>query len=494
MPAASWTRRGNIAVAIVAALVLLVLANYLASKYWVQWDWTASRIHSISEKTQGTLDALQTPVRIISFLSDRQQPEVDSVLREVRTLIDGYHSRNPKYVVAELVDYNRDPLRAQDLLKQYKIDPWRDSLDLIVVSQGERTKLLRLDDLVEFDQERGQQGVPMVRAIRAEEALTGAILSVTRQRRPKLVFATGHGERDPRESREDGLGQLTAELEHGDIEIENWNAFAATAVPAGTDVLFITGPQTVWLAGEVAAVDAYLQHGGRVVLLLEPSLPRNANVMMPTGFESLLSRWGIGIHADIVIDRDNGVPFLGPETFSASLLALHPVTRSIDKGRVLFTLARSLSIDAPPPEVVVNTLSESSSTAWGETAIDKLSAVANDTADTRAPLGLLLAAEHKASTKDQRPARLIVSGDADVASNMFMGSASNRDFWLNAIAWLLDEQQTLGIAPKDRALTRMFVTEEDKTRLFFVLVLGLPALTIATGLLVWWTRRRGATR
>jgi hypothetical protein len=27
-----------------------------------------------------------------------------------------------------------------------------------------------------------------------------------------------------------------------------------------------------------------------------------------------------------------------------------------------------------------------------------------------------------------------------------------------------------------------------------VLVFGLPALTVATGLLIWWTRRRGATR
>ncbi len=208
MSAARWTRRGNIAVAMLAALVLLGLANYLGSKYWVQWDWTTSRIHSLSEKTQGTLDALQAPVRIISFLSDRQQPEVDAILREIRTLIDGYHSRAPQYVTAELVDYNRDPLRAQELLKQFKIDPWRDSLDLIVVSHADRTKLLRLDDLVEFDQESAQQGPPMVRAIRAEEALTGAILSVTRQNRPKLVFASGHGERDPRETREDGQGNF----------------------------------------------------------------------------------------------------------------------------------------------------------------------------------------------------------------------------------------------------------------------------------------------
>ena len=136
MSAARWTRRGNIAVAMLSALLLLGIANYLGSKYWVQWDWTTSRIHSLSEKTQGTLDALRAPVRIISFLSDRQQPEVDAILREIRTLIDGYHSRASQYVTAELVDYNRDPLRAQELLKQFKIDPWRDSLDVVVVSHA----------------------------------------------------------------------------------------------------------------------------------------------------------------------------------------------------------------------------------------------------------------------------------------------------------------------------------------------------------------------
>lgn len=495
MAAPRWARQGEIALSLAAALALLLFANYFAAKYWMQWDWTASRLYSLSQPTEGTLAELTTPVRIVSFLSDRQQPEVDSILREIRTLIDAYHSAAPDKIAVERIDFARDPLRAQDLLKEFKLDPRRDTLDVVVLAAGERTRLLRLDELVEFEGQNANPGAPpMIGAIRAEEAITGAIRALSRARQPRVLIAEGHGERGARDLAETGLGLWIEELERTDVAIDSWNGFAATSVPDGTDLLVIAGPQVTWLAPEVDAIARYLDQGGRVVLLLEPQLPRGTTAVAATGFEPLLARWGIVARRDLVIDRGGGVPFLGPETFAAPLLGLHPVCRGIESQRVLFSLSRSLQIESPPAEVEVNTLAESSPSAWGETDTAHLDAITQDPVDQSGPLGLLLAAERKPNGAAGRAARLLVAGDADLAANLFYGSASNRDLWLNAAAWLLDEQQALGIAPKDRTLTRLFVTDEQRTQLMVVLVFGLPALTVATGLLIWWTRRRGATR
>lgn len=487
-------RQGNIALALVAGFALLLFANYFGAKYWKQWDWTASHFYSLSDKTKSVLGALTAEVRVVSFLSERQQAEVDSMLREVRTLLDAYHTAAPQRINVDLVDVGRDPLRAQKLLKEFSIDPMRDSIDVIVVSSGSRTKLLRVDDLVEMENAPGMGQPPVIKALKAEDALTSALLTVTRQRRPRVVFATGHAERGVRDQRQDGLAEFTRTLEGQDIEVTEWKAFGATSVPAETDLLIIAGPQVAWLPPEVAAVRSYLEQGGRLILLLEPTLARGAAAMSATGFESLLREWGITTHDDIVIDGARATPFLGPETFASELLALHPATNQLGGRQVLFSLARSLATASPPAEVTVNVLAETSAEAWGETNLAQLDAVKSDPSDPHGPLALLLGAERKPKQSTGRPARLFCAGDADLASNLAFPSGSNRDLLLNAVAWLLDEQQALGIPPKDRALTKLFVTEAQGRSLLLGLVGGLPALTIAIGAAVWWRRRQGAAR
>ncbi len=512
-----WTRGSSLAVAVVAAALLFALVNYFGAKYWTRWDWTAGHLYTLSSQTRHVLESLERDVRIVSFLTEGNRVSPD-VVEEIRTLLTAYQGVNPARVDIEWVDWQRDPLRAQQLLSELGIDPLRDSLDVIVVESGERRRQVRLDELVEFDPSAGMGGPPPVRAITAEGALTAAVVAVTRQEKPRVLFATGHGELPLRDVRGAGLSRLAGALEKTDVAVEEWNALGAESVPEGTDLVVVAGPRTPWLEAERRALADFLAGGGRVLLLLDPVFERaGGGRFVASGLEELLAAWGLEVHDDVVIDPDHGLPFFGPETFWEEPIPLHPVTSPLSGRPVLFLLARSLGKKAElPGGVVLHDLVETTANAWGETDLLSEGGPRRDEGDRKGPLLLAVAGEKTrlASPEEAIPgngkgdeekddpgpgeegtsappgARLLVIGDADIFSNAGIDQASNRAFALNAIGWLLADEGQLGIPPKERTLARLFLTEEQLWTLFAIVVIGLPGLGIGAGLLTWWLRRR----
>lgn len=487
--------RGGLAVALIAALALFVLVNLASAKFWTQLDWTKGGLYSLSGQTQQVVRSLDRDVRIVSFLVEGG-PVGSDVLQQIRTVLSAYQELNPRRVQVEVVDPRRDLLRAKALLKEFNLDPLRDSIDIVAVQAGARSKQVPLADMVDFEPTEGLGGPAPVRSLKVEGALTSAILAVTRERQPQVRFTTGHGERDHQATNEAGLSAFEEALKRQDMQVNAWDALGSRAVPTGTDLLVIAGPTTPWLPDEREALAKFLDQGGRALVLLEPALPQGGGgTLTPTGLAPLLATWGVVADDDIVIDPARGLPFFGAETFYAATLGLHPVTSSLGGQPVLFMLARSVrAAPSPPAGVVVNSLAETSPDAWGETSFGELQNVRQDDRDIKGPLPLALAVERKAADAAEKPGakegRLVVTGDVDVIANQTLDQLANRSFALNAVAWSLEENRALGIQPKVRTLTKLFLTQEKMTSLFVLLVLVLPALAVGAGIGVWWRRKR----
>ena len=66
----------------------------------------------------------------------------------------------------------------------------------VVFRAGEKKKVVSVDQLAEFDFARAQMGgEPALKAFKGEQEFTAAILTVTQEKSPKVVFTKGHGER-----------------------------------------------------------------------------------------------------------------------------------------------------------------------------------------------------------------------------------------------------------------------------------------------------------
>jgi ABC-type uncharacterized transport system involved in gliding motility auxiliary subunit len=84
---------------------------------------------------------------------------------------------------------------------------------------------------------------------------------------------------------------------------------------------------------------------------------------------------------------------------------------------------------------------------------------------------------------------VVALGDADFASNALLGFQGNRDFFLNAVAWLAEDADLIAIRPREPEDQRMDLTQTQQQTIAFIALLLLPGLFVAFGVWTWWKRR-----
>jgi len=463
-------------VSILLAVILVLMVNWLSYRQYQRFDWTGSNIYTLSEKSVNVLSDLDTDVQIVVFMTPSTP-----LFSEVKELLARYQAAS-SHISVEYIDPDRDPLRTQQLAKEYGVS----AANTVVFSAGERRKYVSSDQMAEYDYSGMQMGQgPKLKGFKGEEQFTSAILGVAKATQPKVFFVTGHGEHTPDAFAEDGMSRFRDALKRDNFEVGTTSLLSG-AVPADCDVLVIAGPTTPFADGEVTAVRNYLDNGGRVLMLLDPVL---GGRMRPAGLDGLLEQHGVALGNDLVIDPDRRVPFVGLESVYAADFRTHPVVEGMDGLAVLLPVARSVTT-TDADGVTSTQLFTTSAGGWGETDLAAISArkeIDKDDTDTPGPVSLAVAAEPK--EKGDHPWRLVVVGDSDFATNASIDSLGNLTLALNAVNWLAQREAALGIPPRSPEQVQLFLSATQMRTITLISLLGLPGAAILLGVAVWWRRR-----
>jgi len=473
------SRIGASSAGILLAVAVLIGVNYLALRHWKRFDWTHTQIYSLSDTTKKILDGLKQPVQVTVFMV----PGRSRLLTEVKELLARYQARSSKIEV-EYLDPQRNPARAQALVGQEA--GVRENT--IVFRSGDKKKYVEEDKLADFDYAGMGMGggAPAVKAFKAEEAFTSAILSVTESRQPKVYFTKGHGEA-ALDSSERGKGYADAKqsLERGNVTVGTWDSLGKADLPSDADLVVVAGPRTQFLEPEAGALEKYLAGGGHVLLMLDPA---------DLGFGPFLTKYGIKLGNDLVVDPANALPMVGAETLLVNRYGTGPIVSSLSSEGlpVVLPLARSVTKAEKPPEgLAENMLLETSPDGWGETNLKDLDAgLKKDAADTPGPVSLAvsLASADEKKTAGKSP-RLVVIGNSRFATNGAIQNGANAMLFANATMWLAGSEKQVGIAPKTPAQSSLALTDAQVQRLGWGAIAGLPAVAVLLGVWVWYRRR-----
>jgi ABC-type uncharacterized transport system involved in gliding motility auxiliary subunit len=482
-------RAGTSAIGVVLAAALLVGVNYLSARHWARADWTKTRIYSVSEQTKKILAGLKSPVRVTVFMTGEAR-----LYQPVRELLSRYQALSPKIEV-EYLDPRRNIARAEALVKEFGVRQ-----NTVVFRSGDRKKYVEEDKLADLDFGGMQMGggAPSIKAFKGEEAFTSAILAVSEERQPKVVFTKGHGEASL-ESGERGRGYSDAKqlLERDNMTVAAWEALGKEDLPADADVVVVAGPRTAFLLPEAGALEKFVAGGGHALLLLDPVLPGAGAPPADLGFGPLLARYGIKLGDDIVVDPANALPLVGAETVLANRYGSHPIVRSLSAEGlpVILPLARSVTKAEKPPEGLSETmLLETSAEGWGETNLKALAqgsgAIEKEAGDASGPVSLAVAlgpADEKKA--DAKVPRMVVVGNSRFAGNGSLANGGNGVFFANTLHWLAGSEKQIGIAPKTMEQASLSLTDGEVRRIGILSVVGLPGLAVLLGLWVWYRRR-----
>ncbi len=432
----------------VALIGILVLVNFLGNRHHKRFDLTASKEFSLSPQTIQILAGLEEPVEITAFFTTSYyyRQEADDLITEYR-----YHTDKLSYQVI-------DPELQPGVARQYGIT--RDGTMLF--QQADRRQEVYYPD---------------------EKSITSAILKVTQAETKTIYFITGHKEHDPQGTDQGSYSAVRQALLDENYQVSMLNLATITdTVPLDAAALIVAAPQVSFSDKEAETLRAYLDGGGKVMFLTDPTLP---NVLG----NDYLAKWGFGLRDDLVVDPVNA--FFGD--YLTPLAAQYPysaITKDLGGLTSFFPVARSIEPMAELPDgVATSRLIETSKDSWGETDLQNRQLSNDKSADAQGPLVLGISAEMTDSG-----GRLVVFGDSDFAAdevlNTVSGALGNKDLFLNAANWLTEEEILISISSKPTDVRQITPLTGIQQRLILYSSIGiLPLVVIIAGVWVWWSRR-----
>ena len=222
------TKRGtlyglNAALMSLAFIAILVIVNIVANQYEYSYDATKAQVHTLSPQSKQVVKELDQPIEIIGFFTGSDFAQQDSF----EELLDQY-------------------MRETDLISYRVIDPDSQPLEARAYEEPYQGLLIKSDTRSE-------------RVFSAQEQdITGAILKVTSDTPKTVYFLTGHQERNPEASGNDGYSTMADRLRDQNYEVKTLNlALITDTIPSDATVIIIAGPQGMLLEGERERLQAY---------------------------------------------------------------------------------------------------------------------------------------------------------------------------------------------------------------------------------------------
>jgi ABC-type uncharacterized transport system involved in gliding motility auxiliary subunit len=448
------TKRGtlyglNAALMSIAFIAIMVIVNIVANQYKYSYDATKAQVHTLSPQSKQVVKELDQKIEIIGFFSSSEFGQQ----KRFEELLDQY-KRETNMISYKVIDPDSQPLEAMAYEQPYQ--------GLLIKTETRSERVFSAQ----------------------EQDITGAILKVTSDTPKTIYFLSGHQEHDPDASGNDGYSTVAGQLRDQNYEVKTLDlALITDTIPSDATVIVIAGPQKMLLKEELAQLQAYLDGGGRALIMEDP--------FSEADLSALLSHWQVRFENGIVIDQMRYVE--NPTYPATDSYQYSTITQDMNGLISVFPLARGVlqTGDASSTDITYTPLVETSAQSWGETSQE---VAERDAADISGPLVLAASVESQpmltaGSDDSGAKTRIVLIGDSDFASNATADIPGNGVLFMNAINWLAEEEQLIAIGPKDTAGQPVSFDEVANNLICFASIFGVPGIILGTGIVVWIVRR-----
>ena len=511
-----WQRRSTqvgsgALVSTIAMLVILGLLNLLSVRNLYRVDLTDTGRFTLSPETQEVLKNIKQPLTLYVF--DKQP------MPEDRELLQNFRRQNPNFAF-EFIDPNASP----DLAKKFEIKNSTASRDVhLELPSKNRRQFV-------------QSIAPQQRL--SESRLVNSLIAIQSDRKPRIYFTQGHGERSL-EPGDKNYSLVVKALQDKNFEVLPLNLAQTAKVPPDAALLVLAGPSKPFFEAELQAVQEYLNQAGNWMVLVDPEAQPN--------LDGLLKTWGIVLDNRVAIDASGtGQLFkLGPaapivQDYNSNA---HPITKEFAKNISFYPLARPLEIQSVQG-VVATPIALTNEKSWGESNLQE-KPVKLDNGDRPGPLPLVVALSRQIQvlppqptpsptpnlTPSPRPnpktgeleppstpepiatptpnptasptptasprlvptpkeSRLVVFGNSTFATDQFLLAQINGDVFLNSLTWASQtDGQALSIRPRDVTRRQLSATPQQVTIVILLSAFVLPLFGFALAALTGWRRR-----
>ena len=531
----------------IVVLVALVVINLLMSYIVWRWDMTDDKRYSISAPTKALLQDLDAPLTITLLLDGemnagflRLQKATQEMVEELgvyaangyqllgapeQLTTNGYGNLEPT-VVHERTHKGQT---AQTIIYPYAIVQYHDRSQVVTLLKNQRG--LSGEENLNHSIEN------------LEFAFAEAIRSLTQDTIEKIAFLEGHGELD-----EHDVYDLTQQLAKY-YQIDRGTLGTVSGVLDDYKAVIIADPQMPFSETDKYILDQYIMQGGRILWVVNgvrfsddylASEGYTPIIALDLNINDMLFRYGVRINHALVQDlqclpvpvdvshdpnQPNWQPM--PWTFAPLLLTsqVSPITRNV--AQVTATMASAIDIvgedDGIRKEVLLATSSASRLTSAPAKVDLSMGGDGEDFNQAFVPVAVslegvfpsiyahLLPPEEVTLTtpllRESKPTRqIVVAAGSTIRNDWQQGQPlplgydrytqmqfGNRDFMVNAVLHLTDDQGWLQLRQKEFTLRLINDQRARQTRIVaqvISIVIPLALLAIVGGAMLILRRKR----
>ena len=528
----------------------LMAINFIANKIYHRFDLTEDNRYTLSKPAIAVLDKIEKPIVIKVYLKGDFPAEFKRLQVETRQLLEELKSENnnikfkfinpldnAKELIAKGLEPSQLSIQQNGKISEIVIFPWA------TVQSGKKIEKVSLlkDTNAQSQTEQLQNAIQNL-----EYAFTDAIHKVITKKNKKITVLKGNGELDDIFIA-DFLRKLGEYYHTAPFTLDSVakNPQETSKKLSEFDLAIIAKPTEAFTEEEKYTIDQFIINGGKTLWMLDKA-QAELDSLMATGeslayprelkLTDLLFSYGARINYDLVEDLYSAkIPLatgnVGGKTqfnefpwqfYPVALSANnHPINKHIEPVVLKFTS----SIDLLKNDVKKTVLLQSSqySKTVGIPSIISLNSIRNIKKETftkkNLPLAVLLEGEFKSAYADriqpykiEHPKKqssknkMIIIADGDIIANQVTRGKpeklgidkwtgqqfGNKEFLLNAINYLLDDEGLLDIRSKTIDLKVLDREKAYQERTFYQvlnIVLPLSLLTVF-GLIFGFLRKK----
>jgi ABC-type uncharacterized transport system involved in gliding motility auxiliary subunit len=429
-------------------VVLVMLLAFVAQEYRREIDVTRSARNTLSQPTLDVLRQLEGPVSVTAYALT-QDAAGGNVHKIVEERLRPYRRAKPDLSVT-IIDPREDPKRAEAAGIRTPNE--------LVVEYRKRIERIPLGDF-------------------GEQNFANALMRLMRGSASLVLWIEGHGERKLDGIANHDLGEFGRQLQQKGMKLNSVNLALAQEVPSNASVLVIASPQTDLQPAEVEKIEKYVQAGGNLLWLIDPA-PLH-------GLQPLAEMLGLVLTPGTVVDFAVR-PKSGPPVFAvATSYGQHPITAAF-RYNTMFPYSRQVGI-SEMEDWRVSPLIEVAPRGWVEMGALDEKPTFDAARDLPGPVNIAAAFQRAVGDKQQR---IVVIGNGSFVSNAYLGNAGNLQLGVATLNWLSAEDDLVAIDPRPAPDSRIQIDQMTLYLIAFGFLLVLPLVFVATGVVIWWRRRK----
>ncbi|BCN29817.1 GldG family protein [Anaeromicropila herbilytica] len=449
--------------AVVIAIVLIF--NLIAGELDLKVDLSSNSIFTLTKTTKNLVKNIKDDVTIYYIAGENSQKD------QVKEIVDKYKTLSSKIKVE-----TKDPVLYPTFTSAYTSDDVADKSVIVVNNKTKAYKYVKYSDMLQYTYDSSYN--PQVTGVDVEGQITSAIQYVTSTDLPKIYTLEGHNEAE--------LGTtITNALKKQNVSISTLKLLSKDAVPEDCSLLVINGPIYDFTKEEVEKVKAYLEKGGKAIILADYTKESMPN------FSDLLEYYGVKLCDGVVIEGDSNNYMSGNPAYLIPTIESHDITKSIsdDNKAVVVPAAKGLQqVDTLRSTLTIDKLLTTSDSAFSKVDMNSSSYQKEDN-DISGPFNLGVLATDKYNNKESKVVIYASSYLIDDKMTQY-DQLGNSDLFISTVNYLTDKQNNLSIPVRSLEEKHVTLTSTEANTWGTIAVFIIPLMFLGTGIVVTLRRRK----